>query len=185
MASIPYRKWPKGKKPIASLVLALLIGSFSTAQMHIEDVAESEGYVPYGYKDPVGIPTKCFGDTTNVVLGKEYSWDECVQSLNTHLVETSLPVVKCLGDVWGDMPEETRAAVLSLSYNIGPGAFCKSSVAKFFKAGNFERACRRIGDGTFYVTAKGKKFQGLVNRRDRESKMCLRGLEKKNAGMDN
>ena len=184
MAKIPYRKWPKGAKLIASATLVALLGGNWVAQTAMDDVAGHEGYVPFGYRDPVGIPTKCFGDTTNVVLGKEYSWDECVRSLNEHLVETSRPVVKCLGNMWPKLADETKAALLSLTYNIGPGAFYKSSVAKFIKAGNVERACRRMGDGKFYVTARGVPLKGLVVRRERESAMCMRGVKKQREAQD-
>ena len=178
MAKIPYRAWPKGAKLIASAALVALLGGNYAAQTYIEDVAQSEGYVPSGYRDPVGIPTKCFGDTTDVVLGKQYSWDECVRSLNEHSVEIIKPVKQCLGRHWDNLPEESRAAIASLSYNIGNGAFCKSSVANYIRADNLERACRRIGDGSFYVKARGQKLRGLVLRRERESEMCMRGVHK-------
>ena len=68
---IPYKKSPG---VIASVVLIAVFASGSiayeqaekTAQQAVSLVEEFEGYVPEAYLDPVGIWTKCYGDTTNV-----------------------------------------------------------------------------------------------------------------------
>ena len=167
---IPYRKF--SGKLAASAALVALLGAGGAA-LYLDTVADFEGYVPYGYRDPVGIPTKCFGDTENVVLGKEYTREECVRSINEHAYELARPVMKCSPEL-ETMPDTVKAAVLSMSYNIGPGAMCTSSVAKFMNAGEWERGCRRMAE--IYKTAKGRELPGLVRRRKYESEMCLEGV---------
>lgn len=172
MARIPYRIPPR--KVVASAALVALLGA-SGAALTLDTVEEWEGYVPYGYKDPVGIPTRCWGDTRNVELGREYSFEECSRSINEHLYEIARPVSKCIAGFDG-LPEETRAAVVSMAYNIGNGAMCRSSVVRYLNLGMEERACRRMAE--IYKTAKGKELPGLVRRRKAESRMCLEGLRK-------
>ena len=171
MARIPYKIPPK--KVLPSLALITLLGA-GAAALSIDKVADFEGYVPEGYKDPVGIPTKCWGDTRNVILGHRYTFEECSRSLNEHMYELALPLTKCVKDFkW--LPEKTKAALVSMTYNIGNGAMCKSTVVQYFNNGNWERGCKRMAE--IYKTAKGKELPGLVKRRNYESEMCLQGLK--------
>ncbi|MDR2055645.1 MAG: lysozyme [Desulfovibrio sp.] len=171
MARIPYKTPPK-KKIVAGAALAALLG-LGAAQLSVEKVADFEGYVPYAYQCPAGVWTKCFGDTTNVTPGATYSFEECLASLNEHLVELSKPVLRCVPSL-ALMPDKVKVAAVSMAYNIGPGAFCGSSVARYFNAGDYERGCKRMAE--IYTTAKGKEIPGLVVRRGAESEMCLQGL---------
>lgn len=167
---IRYAKFPG--KVAASAALVALLGAGGAA-LYLDTVEEFEGYVPYGYRDPVGIPTKCFGDTENVVLGKEYTAEECAKSLNAHAYELAAPVMRCMPGLAGEN-DKTKAAILSMAYNIGNGAMCKSSVCKYYNAGQKEKACKRMAE--IYKTARGQELPGLVRRRKYESKMCLEGL---------
>lgn len=171
MAKIPYRKIP-GKLVAGAALVALL--SAAAAQLTLDEVARHEGYVPQAYRDPVGIWTKCFGDTHNVTPGAAYSFDECVRSLNGQVVAHAKPVLKCIPGLSGK-PDKVKAAMVSMAYNIGTGAFCSSSVARYANAGDWERACRRMAQ--IYKTAGGKELPGLVNRRRAESRLCLEGLQ--------
>lgn len=180
MARIPYKKTPQ--KVIAGAALVALLVSAGaglheaqqSAQQSIDVVEEFEGYVPEAYQDPVGIWTKCFGDTTGVIPGAQYSFDECAASLNGHLAETSTPVLRCVPAL-ALQPPKVVAAMLSMAYNIGPTAYCKSSVARYANKGDWRAACRRIAQ--IYKTARGKELPGLVRRRNYESQMCLQGLK--------
>lgn len=57
-------------------------------------------------------------------------------------------------------------AMVSLAFNIGIGAFQKSSVLRLHKAGDFAGAGRAFG---MWVKAKGKTLPGLVRRRAAEA----------------
>jgi len=172
MGKIRYRKIPK--KILPGIALMILLGGYGVAQLTTDTVVEFEGYVPEGYLDPVGIPTKCFGDTRDVVVGKEYTFEECSKSLNDHLYELAVPVTKCVKD-FGKLPDKTKAALVSMTYNIGSGAMCKSSVVQRFNAGKWESGCKRMSE--IYRKAGGKELPGLVRRRQFESDMCLAGLK--------
>ena len=80
MPRIPYKK-SLGVTAAAALIGMLINAGVptdtaqQTAQQAITTVEEFEGYVPEAYKDPVGIWTKCFGDTTNVKPGEKYTFE--------------------------------------------------------------------------------------------------------------
>ncbi len=171
MGKIRYRIAPRHVVP--SLALIALLGA-GAAYISTETVEEFEGYVPEGYLDPVGIPTKCFGDTRDVTVGMEYTFEECSKSLNDHLYELAKPVTKCIKN-FAVLPDKTKAAIVSMTYNIGSGAMCKSSIVKRFNAGDLEGGCKRMAE--IYKTARGRELPGLVKRRNYESQMCLAGLK--------
>lgn len=171
MAKIPYRKIPG--KLVASAALIALLGA-GAANFTINEIADHEGYVPQAYEDPVGIWTKCFGDIRNVTPGAHYTFEQCLHSLNTQIEAHAKPILKCVPGL-ASAPDKVKAAMVSMAYNIGVGGFCSSSVAKYAKAGEWEKACKRMAE--IYKTAKGKELPGLVKRRNEESRLCLEGLQ--------
>lgn len=170
MAKIPYKKVPG--KIMAGAALVALLGA-AAAQLAIEEIAEHEGYVPQAYQDPVGIWTRCFGDTRNVTPGARYTFDECVRSLNSQIIAHAKPILLCVPGL-DTQPDKVKAAMVSMAYNIGVGGFCSSSVAAYANRGEWEKACMRIAE--IYRTARGRELPGLVRRRRSESELCLEGL---------
>jgi lysozyme len=64
--------------------------------------------------------------------------------------------------------ENQFGAMTSLAYNIGVGAFMKSTVLRAFNEGNLTLAAIAF---TWWNKAGGKILQGLVNRRAEEVKL--------------
>lgn len=81
-------------------------------------------------------------------------------------VETSTPVMRCVPDLAKQHPK-VIVAMLDMAYNIGPTAFCKSSVARYANQGDWTAACKRISE--IYTTAQGVKLKGSIVRRTVES----------------
>jgi lysozyme len=136
-------------------------------------VSGFEGFVPKAKKDIVGVPTVCYGATAadHVDLSKVYTKQECQQMLGQDLLKYDAQIQKCITPkVYAALPPNRHAALVSLDYNVGPGAFCKSSVVRQLNAGNVTAACN---DFLLYDRAGGKVVQGLVNRRKAEQKLCL------------
>ena len=67
----------------------------------------------------------------------------------------------------------TSSGKSTLTYNIGVGAFCRSTARRRLNAGNVRGACDAA---TWFNKAGGRKIPGLVNRRTAEHKLCLEGL---------
>jgi lysozyme len=65
------------------------------------------------------------------------------------------------------------ASTISFVYNIGVGAYEKSSVSADFKAGKYSDGCKAM---LLYTYAGGKYSQGLANRRKAEYNICMKGV---------
>ena len=61
-------------------------------------------------------------------------------------------------------------AAVSLAYNIGGKAFCGSTVARRFNAGDYAGACDAF---LMWDKFQGRALRGLTLRRERERAMCL------------
>jgi len=146
--------------------LAAVVGGVAAAILYVV-VPDFEGTVNVGYTDMVGIPTKCSGDTTDVVIGRRYTDAECRASLETQLIAHAAPVLDCVPQLAGH-PYQIAASV-SLAYNIGVEAFCRSTAAARFRAGDWRGACRAI---EMWNTAGGRVVPGLVRRRAEERALC-------------
>ncbi|MEX3915963.1 lysozyme [Paraburkholderia sp. BR10872] len=150
----------------------------ATAALLLSTVPTLEGEVLRGYLDPVGIPTKCMGDTHDVVVGKVYSEAECRESLETQLIAHAEPVLKCTPGLKGRTYQ--LGAALSFAYNVGTGAYCGSATARRFNAGDYRGACRAMNESDSgkqqWVTSGGRVLPGLVKRRALERAICERGL---------
>lgn len=131
-----------------------------------------EGLRTVAYRDVVGIPTVCFGETRGVKMGDRYSVDECKVMLGDALVEFETGMRRCL-KAPDTIPAQSYVAFLSLSYNIGTTAFCGSTVARRANAGDIRGACEAI---PVWNWAGGRVVQGLVNRRAEERTICLKGV---------
>lgn len=163
---------PKFQAPGKKKSLAALVGT-AAAFILLSTVPVHEGEVLSTYYDPVGIATVCYGDTdpAMAVPGVTYSREECLQSLERQLVAHAEPVLECAPGV-GASPEMT-AAFVSLAYNIGPGAFCRSTVVRRFNSGDYAGSCKAI---EMWNRAGGKVLPGLVRRRADERALCERGI---------
>jgi lysozyme len=131
-----------------------------------------EGLRTVAYRDIVGVPTVCFGETRGVKMGDRYTADECRAMLGDGLIEFETGMRRCLRSP-DTIPEKSYVAFLSLSYNIGTGAFCGSTLARLVNAGDIRGACDQIPR---WNRAGGRVVKGLVNRRADEHRICLDGL---------
>ena len=62
------------------------------------------------------------------------------------------------------------AAYVSLTYNIGEGAFCRSTLAKKLQAQDYEGACLEI---LKWDKQSGRTLPGLTKRRQAEYRQCV------------
>ncbi|WP_407568577.1 lysozyme [Pantoea sp. GABEPS69] len=150
------------------LIAAAGGGSMLIASLFIGGKDGVEGRVHDPYKDVAGVWTVCDGHTGNdIIKGKKYTDREC-----DRLLWSDLQPVKKAVDSLVKVPlnEYQRAALYSFTYNVGSGAFSKSTLLKKLNAGDQDGACEELRR---WVYAGGMKFRGLMNRRDMERSMCL------------
>lgn len=155
-------------KPKRTLIA--VIGTSAAAGL-LALIAQWEGKENVGYRDIVGVPTACFGDTNDVVVGKRYSDAECLARLEQQALAHVEPVLSCTPALKGR--DNQLIAAGSLAYNIGTAAYCKSSVDRRFDAGDFKGACDAF---LLWNRAGGREVRGLTNRRNAERTLCLKGL---------
>jgi len=125
-----------------------------------------EGLRTVAYRDPVGIPTLCFGETKGVRMGDKATADECRVMLAGRLEEFARGVDACVSV---PMSDSRKAAMVSFAYNVGTGAFCKSTLVRRLNVGD-PAACDEL---LKWTSAKGITLPGLVNRRKEERKLCM------------
>jgi lysozyme len=149
--------------------------SAALAAMAVALVGGFEGLRQVAYPDRLAnnIPTVCFGETRGVKLGDRYTVDECKAMLGNALAEFETGMRRCLKEP-DSIPAKPYVAFLSLSYNIGTGAFCGSTVVRRANAGDIRGACDAIAA---WNRAGGRIVKGLANRRAEERALCLEGVQ--------
>lgn len=131
-----------------------------------------EGLRLVAYKDVVGVPTVCYGETYGVKMGDRHTKAECDAMLLASLKKHERGMRKCLKNP-DAIPPKSYVTFVSLTYNIGVGAFCRSTARKRLNSGDYKGACNAA---TWFNKAGGRTIKGLVNRRSAEHRMCLEGL---------
>ncbi|ROR60582.1 UNVERIFIED_ORG: lysozyme [Providencia alcalifaciens] len=154
MAKIPN----KIKKAAAGGLIALTVSM----------IAYFEGMETKPYKDVVNVTTVCFGHTgADIIPTKTYTEAECLALLEKDLSKVRKgvdPLIKV------DIDDNTRAAIYSFAYNVGIGAFARSTMLKKLNAGDIAGACNELKRWTY---AGGKEWKGLITRREIENAVCL------------
>jgi lysozyme len=140
------------------------------AALGVAVVGGFEGLRLTAYKDAVGVPTICFGETRGVRMGMVKTKAECDAMLIKGLGEFADGIERCVPSV-AVMPDPRYIAHLSLAWNIGVGGYCKSSIARLENAGHTVAACDSF---LKYNRAGGVVFPGLTRRREKERALCLR-----------
>lgn len=139
-----------------------------------------EGTILHSYPDPVlgwGKGTDCTGHTgPEVRPGQTFTAIECAELLTADLRKTYDGLLPCIGDV--PMPDRELEAWLSFAFNVGPAAFCKSSIPAKLKASNHAGACATLSAYRFVGTKDCALPQyvrtcgGIVRRRAAERSLC-------------
>ena len=105
-----------------------------------------------------GRPVK-MGDTTT----PQRALSDLLRDLNSH----SAGISKC---ITAPLHQHEFDAYSSLAYNIGVGAFCKSTLVRKLNAGDYAGACSEI---LRWNKVGGRVLRGLVNRRQAEYNTCV------------
>jgi lysozyme len=121
------------------------------------------------YKCPADVWTVGYGATgPDIVAGLVWTEEQANQRLIQDVNKFAQGVAKIC-------PESTplqHGAMVCLAFNIGLGAFKKSSVARLHNAKKYAEAAQAFG---LWNKAGGKVLKGLVKRRAEEAAMYLEG----------
>jgi lysozyme len=138
-----------------------------TNRAGIELIKSFEGLKLAAYKCPAGVWTIGYGHTTAagppaVKGGMKITAEQAAEILVRDLVAYEAAVMNALRR----NPNENQfSAMVSLCYNIGPGAFASSTVVKKFNAGDADGAAAAF---RLWKKGGGKVLPGLIRRREAE-----------------
>jgi lysozyme len=139
----------------------------------VELVKEFEGFRALAYLCPAGVWTIGYGTTAAAEVGIEPKAGMRITEAEGEVYLT-LAMEKFAAQI---RPKITRpispaefGAFLSLAYNIGPGAFARSSALREFNEGNKEEAADAI---LLWDKAGGNRLAGLTRRRKAERELFL------------
>lgn len=130
----------------------------------IDLIKKYEGLALNAYKCPAGIITIGYGTTvypdgTPVKLGDEITKEKAEALLLDYVINKIMPNIRDLA-----LTTNQEAALCSLIYNIGWGAFAKSKCYKGIKAKDWEMVFANWD----WIKGGGKVLKGLVKRREEE-----------------
>lgn len=141
-------------------------------QAGIDLIKRFEGFSADAYRDPVGIWTIGYGTTAAAGVGiapkagMRISEDEAERYLLAAIAKTEAAI----GPFTREPNENQRAAMISLAYNIGAGAFNRSTVLRRFNARDAAGAAEAF---MMWNKAGGAYSRGLARRREAERALFL------------
>lgn len=142
-------------------------------QAAVDLVKEFEGFRANAYRDAVGVITIGYGTTAMAgvgikpAMGMAISKSDAEAYLHAALNKFAAQIAPSIAS---PINENEFGAFVSLAYNIGPGAFKKSTALREFNAGNKQKAADAI---LLWDKAGGKVLRGLKRRREAERKLFL------------
>lgn len=133
----------------------------------------AEGLRQWAYRDPVGLPTICFGSTAGVKMGDFRTVPECKALLTKEMLYAVSRVDSCRPG----LPVNVLAAFADSVYNIGPHVACdpsRSTAARLLAAGDYKAACDQLLRWDYArVAGVSVRLPGLTKRREMERQVCL------------
>jgi lysozyme len=128
----------------------------------------AEGYRDTAYIPVAGdVPTIGFGTTQNVRMGDKITVPQALNRALDDVQKFEGAMKRC---VKVPLHQYEYDAYLSLTYNIGEGAFCRSTLVRLLNQQRYDEACKQI---LRWDNFKGKPLRGLTIRREKEYAMCM------------
>ena len=146
----------------------IAISALALSATALVGIAVHEGYSPIAYRPvPGDVPTIGFGTTDGVKMGDRI---DPVQALTRKLADVQRFEGALRQCVRVPLHQHEYDAFLSLAYNIGPGAFCSSTLVRLLNQGRYAEACDQI---LRWDRFQGAPLRGLTLRRRAEHRQCL------------
>ena len=154
---------PSFRKPVAALAVTAAMAAGVSQHEGFRD----KSYMPTPDDRPtIGYGTTFHPDGRPVQMGEKITKERAIVYLHNDLNKFANAVKRCAPV---PMHDYEFGAFVSLTYNIGEVAFCKSTISKRLKDGDYAGACRGI---EAWVYQAGKPLKGLIARRAQERAIC-------------
>lgn len=150
-----------------SSIAALALSASALVGMAIHESYRGVAYHATADEKARGISTLGFGSTKGVKHGDKTTPERALVRLLADANEFERALKKC---VTVPLHQYEYDSYLSLAFNIGAGAFCKSTLVRKLNAQDYAGACREI---LRWNKQSGRVLNGLVKRREDEYRMCM------------
>lgn len=138
-------------KVIAALTGATMLGGAITGV-----VQHNEGLSLTAYKDSVGVPTICYGETKGVKMGQRATLSDCQRQL----IESAGAHAKALDGLPMQLSDVALVGSVDFIYNIGVAGFNSSAVKRHLKSLNYAAAGKAVLDWR-YISKYQQKSPGI------------------------
>ena len=154
-------------------MLGIAIDQMVVSLFGVDLICGFEGLRLKAYDDGVGVWTIGFGTTVYPNGIRVKKGDTCTEAQAKAYMAHDLKKFESAVNNAVTVPinQNQFDALVSLAYNIGTGAFSKSTLVKKLNAGDIRGAAEQFD---VWVNAGGKRMQGLVNRRAKENEVFLK-----------
>lgn len=139
-----------------------------TSTNGIDLICSFEGLRLKAYDDGVGVWTIGYG--TTVINGRKVKkGDTCTaEQAKSYMAQDVMQFESAVNQVKVPLNQNQYDALVSLTYNIGVGAFLSSTLFKKLNAKDYKGAAEQFDR---WNRAGGKVMRGLTNRRAKERKL--------------
>jgi len=152
------------------MIERMKMASLSLSASAIISIALHEGFRSEAYTPVKGdVATIGFGTTDNVKPGDKITVERALVKLLADANKFEQEIKEC---VKVPLSNYEYNAYISLSYNIGSNAFCKSTLVKKLNEYDYDGACKEI---LRWNKFKGNPLPGLTKRRQEEYRICTNG----------
>ena len=154
-------------------MLGIATDEMSISPSGIDLIRNFESLRLNAYDDGVGVWTIGYGTTKYLNGIRVKKGDTCTLEQAKSYMQHDLKKFEQTVNSAVNVPinQNQFDALVSLAYNIGPTAFKESTLVKRLNEKNYKAAADQFG---LWVNARGKRLQGLVNRRKIEMELFLK-----------
>ena len=155
------------KQRIAVAIMSLSAAGF--AGIVLQEGYTDKAVIPV----PGDVPTIGFGTTDGVKMGDKITPPQALGRAVRDIRKCAGALKQC---VTVPLSQSEYDAFVSIAYNVGPGAFCKSGIVRKLNAMDYDGACAEIMRWRFFqgkdCAIPANKCSGLYSRRKIESEQC-------------
>jgi lysozyme len=131
-------------------------------------LAVNEGFSDHAYIPVKGdVPTIGYGTTDGVKMGDRTTPIEALKALNRDVAKYENDIKKC---IHVPISQHEFDAYVDFAYNVGPRAFCDSTLNRLLNQQQYDLACRQL---LRWDRFNGRVLEGLAKRRQEEYQRCM------------
>ena len=162
---------------MATINQRIAVSLLSLSALGFFGIVMQEGYTDKAVIPvPGDVPTIGFGTTEGVKIGDKITPPKAIGRAIRDVQKLEGALKQC---VTVPLSQSEYDSFVSLAYNVGPSAFCKSGIVRKLNSLDYEGACSEIMRWRFFqgkdCAIPQNKCVGLYSRRKLEAEQCRGG----------